>query len=151
MDRKDFIKSACAICALGLIQNVLESCVNDHLVVPTDQPFNPNLIGTSTSSGMNIPNNPKLTLDLNSHPMLNSSGGYTIGNNIIVANANNTLIAVSSICTHQGCTVMYASNEFQCPCHGSAFSDNGSVINGPATTPLQQYSTTIVGSNLYVF
>jgi cytochrome b6-f complex iron-sulfur subunit len=96
-----------------------------------------------------------LSLDLNSNPTLNSSGGsvFKQSANIIVVNVNNTLIAVTSICTHQACNVAYMSNSnnFQCPCHGSEYDINGNVIQGPATMPLQKYSTAVVGNTLYVY
>lgn len=44
--------------------------------------------------------------------------------------------AVSSICTHLGCIVKTAPGGFECPCHGSHFSAEGSVTKGPAPKPL---------------
>jgi Rieske Fe-S protein len=49
------------------------------------------------------------------------------------------LIALSTICTHAGCEVRVLPNEFECPCHGSAYNRDGSVSNGPASRPLQRF------------
>jgi glycine/D-amino acid oxidase-like deaminating enzyme/nitrite reductase/ring-hydroxylating ferredoxin subunit len=50
-----------------------------------------------------------------------------------------TLHALSARCTHLGCIVRFndAEGAWECPCHGSRFDVDGSVIQGPANKPLQ--------------
>ncbi|MEV7791119.1 FAD-dependent oxidoreductase [Streptomyces sp. NPDC087512] len=50
------------------------------------------------------------------------------------------LHAVSPRCTHLGCLVDFnaAERAWECPCHGSRFGTDGTVIQGPATKPLEQ-------------
>lgn len=44
--------------------------------------------------------------------------------------------AISTVCTHLGCIVKSATDGFECPCHGSRFAGNGSVVKGPAPRSL---------------
>ncbi|HKG36522.1 MAG TPA: FAD-dependent oxidoreductase [Solirubrobacterales bacterium] len=50
------------------------------------------------------------------------------------------LHAVSPTCTHLACRVRFndAEHTWDCPCHGSRFAPDGSVLQGPATRPLER-------------
>ncbi|MFH9399656.1 FAD-dependent oxidoreductase [Streptomyces sp. NPDC017638] len=50
------------------------------------------------------------------------------------------LHAVSARCTHLGCLVSFnrAERAWECPCHGSRFAVDGSVLQGPAVEPLER-------------
>jgi cytochrome b6-f complex iron-sulfur subunit len=48
------------------------------------------------------------------------------------------LYAISSICTHLGCTVNAAGDGYECPCHGSKYNSTGYVLKGPAKSPLDR-------------
>jgi len=54
-------------------------------------------------------------------------------------------LAIYRRCTHLGCAVPFdhASGEFVCPCHGSAFTMEGDVINQPAPRPLDLFALAI--------
>lgn len=60
--------------------------------------------------------------------------------------------AFSGVCTHQGCIVQTVTDgKITCPCHGSAFSvKDGSVVNGPATQPLEPLSASVEGDQVTV-
>ena len=48
------------------------------------------------------------------------------------------LHALSSVCTHMGCDVVWDDRDkaWACPCHGSRFAPAGDIIHGPAMQPL---------------
>lgn len=52
------------------------------------------------------------------------------------------LHGVSATCTHLGCIVRFndAERAWECPCHGSRFGIDGSVLQGPANRPLERRS-----------
>ena len=56
----------------------------------------------------------------------------------VYRNYDNTLNAFSAVCPHLGCIVQWNKDEksFDCPCHGSRFASDGTVINGPSKTNL---------------
>jgi cytochrome b6-f complex iron-sulfur subunit len=58
--------------------------------------------------------------------------------------------AVSMVCTHLGCIVKSAPDGFHCPCHGSRFAPDGSVVRGPAPKGLPWYAVTSAGGGSYI-
>ena len=95
------------------------------------------------------------TLDLTqpANAALKNVGGSVVTNRVIVARTSGGYIALSSVCTHQGGTLYFnnASNRFVCPEHGANFSTSGSVLLGPASSPLTNYSTTLTGTSLRIY
>ena len=108
---------------------------------------------TDTGDIINTDNG-KLTIDLNdnSYSNLSTSGGYAVKNKVIIINTGEEFVALSSVCTHRGCQVGYdpASGNLPCPCHGSVYSITGSVLEGPAPTPLKIYNVTREGDILTI-
>jgi len=61
------------------------------------------------------------------------------GEKVAVArDGDGDLHAVSAICSHKGCHVTWNDGEgsWDCPCHGSRFDVDGSVLDTPANDPL---------------
>lgn len=58
--------------------------------------------------------------------------------------------AVSRVCTHLGCIVQPNASGFECPCHGSRFAADGSVLKGPAPKPLRWLALSSLGGGTFV-
>jgi Rieske Fe-S protein len=60
------------------------------------------------------------------------------GEEAVYRSPEGTVYAVSPICTHLGCKVHWnpAEVSWDCPCHGSRFAVDGTVLEGPAQKPL---------------
>jgi cytochrome b6-f complex iron-sulfur subunit len=69
---------------------------------------------------------------------------YKDQNAWIVKN-DNKIYALSTTCTHLGCTPNWLEREqkFKCPCHGSGFYISGINFEGPAPRPLERWAVSI--------
>jgi Rieske Fe-S protein len=96
------------------------------------------------------PVNDMIRLPLALHPQLATAGGFvrmrsTLDGSAIyvLALADGTYAALSPICTHRGCTVDVAGDHLLCPCHGSMYDRDGSVMRGPAERALRRFPTSL--------
>jgi cytochrome b6-f complex iron-sulfur subunit len=91
--------------------------------------------------------NGTITLNIDASSPLASVGSAALVNpsssRVLVARTGQTsFTALTAVCTHEGCTVSnYQNQVFECPCHGSQFSTSGSVVKGPASSPLRSFAT----------
>jgi len=70
---------------------------------------------------------------------------------LVARTAQDTFVALTAICTHQGCTITGYSNQvYTCPCHGSQYSANGNVVRGPAAVALRRFQTQFANSQLTI-
>ena len=62
--------------------------------------------------------------------------------NIWVVRSEGKIYALSTTCTHLGCTPNWqeAAGKFKCPCHGSGFYISGINFEGPAPRPLERWA-----------
>jgi Rieske Fe-S protein len=81
---------------------------------------------------------------------LDKPRAYPLGSTIYIREVKAWLIhdregyyALSSTCTHLGCTIGLGEEQFDCPCHGSQFDLGGRVLQGPAAAPLPGYQVTL--------
>jgi cytochrome b6-f complex iron-sulfur subunit len=147
MKRRNMIRSvAVGSFTLFFVPALLSSCEKD-------QPEPDGNNGNPDDGGGNDGGN-SLVIDLTDpdYGALTAAGGSMVIDEIIIVNTGDGFVALSSVCTHLGCQVTYnqSSGNLPCPCHGSVFSITGSVLNGPASSPLEQYNVTQEGDILTI-
>jgi cytochrome b6-f complex iron-sulfur subunit len=136
MDRKDFFRKAfIGGSVLIFAPAVFSACTkaSDALAIPG---------GSST-----------IDLTSSAYSSLKTVGGYAYNGNVIIIRSSATnYIALSSICTHQGCTVGYSNsaNKLICPCHGAVYNTSGTVLQGPAPSSLMMYTAIVTGTTLTI-
>lgn len=133
LERKEFLKNLGYTAAAFFMADFLAGCAKIDQIPNVD--FYLDLTDPQYSNLMNL-------------------GGYIYISNVIVFKGlDNNYYALSKVCTHQGCTVDYnvSQNQMTCPCHGSHFDISGNVTMGPAASPLAQFSTQLIGTQLHVF
>ncbi|MBO3458396.1 cytochrome b6-f complex iron-sulfur subunit [Aetokthonos hydrillicola Thurmond2011] len=61
-------------------------------------------------------------------------------------------IGIVDNCTHLGCTFPWnpMDQQFQCPCHGSLYAPNGTVVRGPAPLPLKIVHVTVIDNSILI-
>jgi Rieske Fe-S protein len=71
---------------------------------------------------------------------------------VVVHGRDGNLYAVTSVCTHKGCDVLYDKDlgHLRCPCHGSEYSLDGHNIKGPAKRPLKPYNVTVRSGRIVI-
>jgi len=62
---------------------------------------------------------------------------------ICIVREGNKIAAISTTCTHLGCSVAISDTGFACPCHGSRYDQDGTVTGGPAPKPLPWFKVSI--------
>ena len=81
-------------------------------------------------------------------------GGTILADDMVVVTqpTEGEFKAFSARCTHQGCPVQTVSDgRIGCNCHGSAFSvEDGSVVTGPASSPLEELAVRVEGDQVTV-
>jgi cytochrome b6-f complex iron-sulfur subunit len=131
MDRREFVKKTMVAGMACVCADLLSGCHKSNNQVP------------AAFSG-------SFTLDLSSasNASLKQTGGSVYSNNVIVLKTGSGYLALSAICTHQGCTVNFnqGTNRLVCPCHSGVFDLSGSVVSGPPPSALRVYSTSVNGN-----
>lgn len=75
------------------------------------------------------------------YPLGEVNGRWKKKYNVWLVHTDEGLYALSSVCTHLGCSVNWLEEEgkFKCPCHGSGYYKDGVNFEGPAPRPLERF------------
>ncbi len=67
------------------------------------------------------------------------------GHRVWIVRTDTGFYALSTICTHLGCTPnwLQAEQKFKCPCHGSGYYSTGVNFEGPAPRPLERFKISL--------
>ena len=144
MQRRDFIKGTCKFCLLGAagFAVALEACspktgaaVAEKLK-PIQSQGNTALVPLSN-----------IGTDKEYHIIAVEKYPYEIA---VQQKQDNTYKAILLMCTHYDNALMPTGNGYSCNVHGSRFSKDGKVLNGPAEQPLIELKTEIQSGNLLI-
>jgi len=129
MQRRVFIRE-CGMGCLGVLASglVLQSCAGTRYIT-----------GIIEGSYLNIPEDDFLKEDnsyLQHVVVQNEVLQYPI---VVFRFDTNEYRAFLMKCTHQGTELQVFGDRLQCPAHGSEFTNNGNVQNGPADTSLRSF------------
>jgi Rieske Fe-S protein len=139
INRRGFLAKS-AVAAAALV--VLEGCGDGQIGPPSRT--------VSNGGDPNIPIGGPVTVKLSDFPGLATVGTVVdIGHErAVVRTSATTFRGLSRICTHEQCDTDVRNNRFECPCHGSTYAADGSVIRGPSVasppiTPLRTLNVTV--------
>ena len=104
------------------------------VLVSLDKPINQ--INDGEAIKFNAPTSPNTAFIMADGGGDNAAGDLAFGG-FVVKNGNKVDVFAIN-CSHLGCSVALndAAKTFDCPCHGSRFHLDGTVLRGPAPVPL---------------
>lgn len=145
INREEFLNKLSGGLAATCVACLAAACSKEESITPGNSTISTTPVGSTSGVTVNL-----ATELRNVNDFIAKSGVI-----VIRTAAGNTAIsfaAYSSSCPHAGATVEYnsSSSSFFCSAHGSAFSANGSLVQGPATRGLTKLTVEITGSTLTV-
>jgi Rieske Fe-S protein len=153
LDRRGLLKAACVGCAaLGLAacggsSAPAPAAEGSAAAEPTGSAAAEPSAGAASPSAAAAGN---VIVKLAAIPVGGSISGRASGSRIVLARPTaTTVVAFSSTCTHQQCTVEPNGRKYSCPCHGSEYDAfTGKNVSGPAPSPLTAVAVKISGADV---
>lgn len=129
LSRRDFIKRS----AVGVIAGgAMLSTINIEA-----------LTGSGAAKAIFRKSGDDVIVKLSDNAALTKAGGnIKVSDELILIRKSETeFLAVRTICSHKGCDVELEADKFVCPCHGSEYTLDGKVTQGPAKENLKTFET----------
>ncbi|WP_186756858.1 QcrA and Rieske domain-containing protein [Echinicola salinicaeni] len=142
-DRREFLLKTGSLSVMSLFgMSFFTACSSSEDMDPSSPDDSG---GDDSGNGIEVSGG-TVTIDLSKQSGLKTNGGWLLVSEarVLVVNIGNDMFsALTSVCTHSNCADnwKFQSSQFVCGCHGSRFTTDGSVANGPASSPLTSYST----------
>ncbi len=150
--RRDLLRRAALLACAPVLGRMTAGCVR-RIDAARDQPVPASVAGV-------------LTVPLALAPEMADAGGFVVVHSpdvvdppLLLVNAGRgpdgaaEYLALFAICPHEGCELAWVSedNEVECPCHGSRFARDGTVLHPPAVSNVPTYPVSADGQgNLIV-
>mgnify|MGYP002631268180 CR=1 FL=1 len=132
MDRRTFLQWTAKGCAAGCASVLLPACAS----VPT---LRPKVDGD--------------VLSVSGDQLLDSDDAWYVaraGGPLVLLRQGAGFVALSGVCTHLECRLRPSGTFLRCPCHGSTFQPDGTVVRGPATRALPTYAVRETAAGLEI-
>ncbi len=148
MKRREFCVYACQAVSLAAVGSALPACGGS--------PSSPSSAAPSLATVNGAVSGGAITVAIDAGSPLAGVGSAalvqaSIGNFLVSRSAQDAFVALTAVCTHEGCTVSGFQNaHYVCPCHGSQYSTTGAVLQGPASRALQQFATSFANNQLTI-
>jgi nitrite reductase/ring-hydroxylating ferredoxin subunit len=145
MNRKEFIKICGWGCfSLGTIPMLLQNCASLKYKYMAGEIIGSDLVVPLES--FQVLNGEKIS-NLTHVVVRNDRLKYPI---VLIRNLSGQFRAYLMRCSHQGTELQLFGDRFQCPAHGSEFTDTGQVLRGPAEAALRSFPVISDSENIKI-
>lgn len=149
LTRRAFVLHTCEAASLAALGSILQGCGGGGSdTSPSNVPSLSTINATVANGQVSVSIDAGSPLaNVNSAALVQTSSGSFL----VARTGQNAFTALTAVCTHEGCIVSGFENQtYVCPCHGSRYATSGTVVNGPATVALRQFTTQFSGTVLII-
>jgi nitrite reductase/ring-hydroxylating ferredoxin subunit/uncharacterized membrane protein len=136
-----------ALSALGLGVGAFSAWLGGHLSFGRG-------VGVNQTAFEEAPEDWTAVIDESALAEAELTGVRADGTDVVLVRAAGRIHAIADRCSHRGCPLhegrLNADQTITCPCHGSTFRLDGSIVKGPATAPQPRLQVRTSGGKVEV-